>query len=109
MGIDEVVRIQRGQALLKVQEAEDCAMQSASVARLWANSIEEFAKLLRPDSVPGKTGAAAIHGLNIAALRSDKLRAALSHESAMEVAEQLQEALSQLAEAQAEKNELGLR
>jgi hypothetical protein len=109
MGIDEVIRMQKAETLLEVQEAEDCVMQAASAARLWANSIEEFAHLLRPDSAPGKAGAAAVQGLNITALRSDKLRATLNHESAMVVAEQLQHALSQLAEAQQKKYELGLR
>jgi hypothetical protein len=109
MGTEEVIRRQKADALFDVHEAEERALQAAIAARAWANGIEEFAKLLRPDSVPGKTGAAAIQGLNVTALRGDKFRTVLNHESAIEVAEQLQCALSQLAEARTKKTELGLR
>jgi hypothetical protein len=108
MSIDEIRR-QKADALLEFQESECRVIDAASTARSLAGRIEEFAKLLRPDNVPGKTGAAAVKGPNVAALRNEEFRTALDYEKAIEVAEQLRNALAQLAEAAAKKNELGLR
>jgi hypothetical protein len=103
------IRRQKAEALLEFQESEGRVMDAASTARWLAGKIEEFAKLLRPDDVPGRTGAAAVKESNVAALRNEEFRAVLDHERAIEVAERLRNALAQLAEAAAKKRELGLR
>lgn len=108
MSIDEIRR-QKADTLLEFQESESRVMQAAGTARLLACSIEEFAKLLRPEDVLGKSGAVAVKGPNVTALRNAQFRAALDYEKAIGVAEQLRDATVQLAEAQAKKNELGLR
>jgi hypothetical protein len=105
MGIDEIRR-QKGEALLEFYEASIRVSRAAEDARRSAASIEEFAKLLYPDDIPGRSGPERYKEPNVTALHA--LVDQISVKLAILAAEELRDAVRQLAIAKAKKSEYQL-
>lgn len=102
MSVDEI-RNQKGKALLDYQEAEDRVYHLQSKLQGLSGTIEQFARLINPGNEKNPRPP------KLDSLRKEEFKNALDHESAVELASQLADALQQLAEATKAKQEFGLR
>jgi hypothetical protein len=102
MLIDEI-RAHKGQVLLDHQECEDHVAELSRQLRILSGTIERFSRLLDP----GERSSPRVPDLK--QLQADEFQAALNHESALRLAEELAQAFGQLEELARKKREFGLR